>query len=209
MLTDNVIDKMTSYYGKAFRDNKGSTVPELRKSILSSYMHSISTDADPKHNLCPAGEDSWCFVKRAEAVGEVPASHASKKFYLAKIPAEKRQGIANIYADLTQTELLEHCSKCRMQNPYESLHSKVWAKTSKSKFAGKKRVRFLSQVTVLEHNFGIKKASLLVKLGLSTTLMNRSLESFQSASTTPSPRRKRRRSARHEEDTTAYAPGAF
>lgn len=51
------------------------------------------------------------------------------------------------------------------QNPNESLHSKLWTKFSKTKFAGLNRVNFLAKTNILDHNFVYRNISLLMHLG--------------------------------------------
>lgn len=49
---------------------------------------------------------------------------------------------------------LERCLRGKSQNKSESLHSKLWIHQSKAKFADLKRVQFVTQLTILDHNFG-------------------------------------------------------
>ena len=161
-LTDKVINKLTSSYATAIRKNINKTVPEMKKAILASYLRHISTDENPYQACYPKGEESRCFSKRAVATGERCPSH------VAEIPHDDRSGIKQIYKDLTNEDLLKSCIKGRTQNANKSLHSKLWLKCSKNQFAGFKKVTFFTQVTVLDHNFGYKKASLMARLGLSS-----------------------------------------
>lgn len=163
-LTDHIIDSQQSYYGKAIRDNIGTDVLTLRKAIWASFFHLSSTDAAPAHNFCPKGENSWCFYQRALAKKETPVPHASKNLYLAKLPYESLEHIKSVYRDLTSTDLLSRCLRGYTQNSNESLHSKVWRKCPKTKFAGYYRVKFITQLATLEHNIGYEKSSLLTKL---------------------------------------------
>lgn len=57
-LTENTIDKLTSYYGAAIRRNVGKTVEEMSDDIWATYFHCQSTDANPMHMNCPKGEES-------------------------------------------------------------------------------------------------------------------------------------------------------
>lgn len=142
MLTENVINNLQRYFGKAIWDNINTDVSTMEKAVWTSYLHSTSTDELPRHHYCPDGDDSWCFYNRPLANSEVPPSHKTKKLFLAKIAEKKLQGIVDIYRDLTKPELLEKCLKGRIQNPNESLHFKIWSKCSKRKFAGPDRVSF-------------------------------------------------------------------
>ncbi|KAK4326061.1 hypothetical protein Pmani_003392 [Petrolisthes manimaculis] len=69
-LTDNVINKLTRYFGKAIRGNKdkpNTSTYEIRKNVLASFFHASSTDDRPMHKHCPPGVNSWCFYKRSES----------------------------------------------------------------------------------------------------------------------------------------------
>lgn len=65
MLPDAVVDKLTSYYSKAIRDNIRTNTQTMKKVVLVSYFH-LSASQDQHHALCSRGEDSWCF-ERAES----------------------------------------------------------------------------------------------------------------------------------------------
>ena len=69
-----VIDKLTTYYGKVIHINK-------RDAVSAMILHVSSTDEDPKHYLCPDGEELCFFVfvfcffvfsKKGQAKGEMP-----------------------------------------------------------------------------------------------------------------------------------------
>ncbi|GFV24141.1 uncharacterized protein TNCV_763201 [Trichonephila clavipes] len=59
-LKEATIKKLTTYYQKAILRNKRD-VNAMKTAIYATLLHSISTDAKPKHSKCPAGENSWCF----------------------------------------------------------------------------------------------------------------------------------------------------
>ncbi|KAK3896284.1 hypothetical protein Pcinc_000028 [Petrolisthes cinctipes] len=42
----------------------------MKKAIWATFYHCTSTDSQPRHNLCPHGEKSWCFWNRAIALQE-------------------------------------------------------------------------------------------------------------------------------------------
>lgn len=70
-LTGKMIDKLTVYYGLAIRKNYESA-DNMRTAILATYNHYSSTNENPKHELCPAGAESWCEWQRAYA--ELPSN---------------------------------------------------------------------------------------------------------------------------------------
>ena len=219
-LTDKVIDTMTSYYGRAVRGDPKkpySDTNEMSKAIWASYLHAISTDEEPRHHLCPASADSWCFYRRAEFNPDEPRrKHSEKPGYFTKIPKKNRIHIANVYDDLTSRDLLSKCLKGRTQNANESLHSKVWQKVAKHKFAGKRRVNYTLQMVALEHNLGFHDSYFLGHLGFgmspskSSNLVIQDKEcarSFRRSSTGTTGQQKRKR--KEGKDESAYDAGAF
>lgn len=130
MLTDDVIDKLSSYYGKAIRANKNGIAGAMQGAVWASNYQLISTNQEPYHHFCPKGANSWCFFNRAIAL-ELPESardHEKKKLFLAKIPKEKLKYIEAVYRDLGNPNLLKRCLKGATQSANESLYSKVWIK---------------------------------------------------------------------------------
>ncbi|XP_050709396.1 uncharacterized protein LOC126994185 [Eriocheir sinensis] len=222
-LTDHVIDKLSFYYNSAIRRTARTTVEEMKQAIWQSFFH-LSAKEDQHHALCPRGAQSWCFVKRAEAEGKQPESHSTKSLYLASLPHEQLELVKGVYRDLASPTLLQKCLSGRTQNPNESLHSKVWRKASKDKNAGLHRIRFVTQVTIWEHNFGYQSYNLLQKLGLeisrTTRVVQEALDKQRKRHQTP--RGKKRapapqdneekslpgRKRRKVEETPAYQAGA-
>ena len=68
-LTEKAIDKIQSYYGMAIRRNL-DCVEKMKQDIWAIYFHKLSTDDEPQHRLCPAGENSWCQYKRSLLTGQ-------------------------------------------------------------------------------------------------------------------------------------------
>lgn len=68
-LIDKLIGEMTKYYGLAIRRHPDS-IEEMRKEIWATFYRKISTDSNPQHQNCPAGESSWCKWRRVEFLGE-------------------------------------------------------------------------------------------------------------------------------------------
>lgn len=120
MLTDEVIDLLGSYYGKAIRDSVGTDYETMRKAAWATYFHLTSTDDAPTHHFCPRGTDSWCFFNRTLAEGAALVSHKMKSLYLARLPFEKLDLTRSVYRDLTAPDILRRCLKGATQNPNES-----------------------------------------------------------------------------------------
>ena len=204
-LPDSVIDKLASYYGQNIRKFPPTgTVEDLRNSILSSYYHATSTDAEPRHTHC---DTSFCWVKQAVRDGTRPVSHSKKDLYLAHLSLELRKGIFQVYIELMRPDLLKRCLQKRTQNANESLHSKLWRRCLKVKDCKLDRVRFCAWDTVLMHNFRAARGSLLARFGLSPEEVSekkRKRDRSMLAQSTP-------KRARRDEPGTSddYAPGAF
>lgn len=57
-LTDLVIDKLQSYYGRAIRDNIHTDIKTLREAVWTKFFHLSSTGKSPAHSFCPKWETS-------------------------------------------------------------------------------------------------------------------------------------------------------
>lgn len=150
-LTQNAIRKLTIYYNRAIRKSK--TTEEMKRAVWASLHHCYSTDDKPQHELCPPGEDSWCFYQAALAQNKAPGPHEK----LVHTPLNKKKlhpHLEPIYSRLTQEQLLQRCVAGKTQNANEALHSAVWSRCPKDKFASQKRVRFAVATAVREFNFG-------------------------------------------------------
>lgn len=188
-LTDDAIDKLQSYYGIALR-NKHESVQEKAKAAWASFFHHAATDKDPCHNHCPKGETSWCKYNQAVAKEEVPPSHTRMGLLFSKMTYEEKDIVKQVYRELASPNLLQKCMGGQTQNPNESLHSSVWNKCPKAKFAGLARVVFISQVTVLEHNFGHKRGNLMTSLFGSCEESEESLQQLESRKIVSSSKKK-------------------
>lgn len=78
-LTENVINKLTKYYGGAIRRNVGKSVDEMSKDIWATFYHCSSTDERHRHFYCPEGTTSWCFWQRALAEHKQQEEEKKKK----------------------------------------------------------------------------------------------------------------------------------
>lgn len=207
MLTDEVIDLLGSYYGKAIRDSVGTDYETMRKAVWATYFHLTSTDDAPTHHFCPRGTDSWCFFNRALAEGAAPVSHKMKSLYLARIPFEKLDLTRSVYRDLTAPDILRRCLKGATQNPNENLHSKIWIKCSKAKFSGRFRVLFVTRAIILDHNYRSKRNLLSHLLGVNNTILQ-ALEE-QDRETDRKGTSTKRRGKKKLVWSSDYQPGAF
>ena len=156
MLTDTVIDKLTSYFGEAIRDCTMTSVESMRKQALLGYYHASSTGADPKHMDCLKGPVSYCFYNKDLAENRTPSTHTDMKVRFQLEPHLKKAFLA-IYLDLPRTDLLRRYLKDKTQNPNESFYSKIWNKLSKTKFVSLPTARCSIADSVLQHNNGSER----------------------------------------------------
>lgn len=150
-LTGNAIRKLTIYYNRAVR--KSVTAEEMKDNILASVYHCGSTDAKPRHELCPAGADSWCFFQAALAQKKVPGPHTSLVHTPLNLDKLEKH-LMPVYDRLTDMELLNRCVSGKTQNSNECLHSVVWNRCPKENFASPRRVHFAVLTGINEFNFG-------------------------------------------------------
>lgn len=102
-LTDTLIKKLTKYYGLAIRRNPNSK-EKMKKAIMATYYHMISTDEEPRHYFYPPGAESWCAYRVAEAKNEAQAYAHPPPLH-----SDVKNQILTIYEDLSRDDLLERC----------------------------------------------------------------------------------------------------
>ncbi|GBN83517.1 hypothetical protein AVEN_266038-1 [Araneus ventricosus] len=125
-LTDELIKKLTTYYGNAIRKNKNNLF-SMRKDIWAIWMHFVSTDADPQHHFCPTGENSWCKYNQAKFKNSLEMFKHKSSF-----PRAVMDMIKPIFKALSNLTLLKRCLGGKTQNTNESLNSLIWHFCSKN-----------------------------------------------------------------------------
>lgn len=150
---------------------------------------------------------SWCIFKKAVEEEKPLPSHDIMKNYL-RLEKKYEDRVREVFLELSSPALLEKCLKGGSQNRNESLHSKLWRHHSKSKFAGLKRIKFVTQLTIVDHNFGFVENKFMQQLDFAESpesLLTK--ERMDKKKTTP------RRSAKKKKHMTKpgpdYQPGAF
>ena len=73
-LTDSIIDELQNYYGMAIRSNVNN-LQGMKSAVAAVLFHVASTDANPWHDHCPDGADSWCRYKRDIVLGTNECVH--------------------------------------------------------------------------------------------------------------------------------------
>jgi hypothetical protein len=210
-LTDEVIDKLTGYYGIAIRSSKGTTIEQMKKACLSGFLHVSSTDSKHNHQYCPDGPTSHCFYKKALANNEEPPSHDTMKIK-CRLSEDEKQLVMNVYEDLSNDDLLRKCLSGRTQNPNESIHGKVWSKLHKTKHYGRKIVEHVAAQTVIEHNLGYQNACVAGDLGFAMESGSTSNSQFRDKdrlrhSLTPTVKKKKKYVRPTGDDDADYGAG--
>lgn len=203
-MSDNTIRALQKYYQSAIYRHIGGTWKDMKLDIMATFFHCTSTDENPKHGLCNV---KWCLFKQDEQVIGPVRSHKSMDVYIRCSDKDVIQKVHDIYVDLSCQELLERCLRGKTQNPNESLHSKLWTKSSKTKFAGYDKVLFAAQVTVLQHNYGYEEGSALSLLGIPSSTHSQETEKlFEARRCRRTPPKRRKRDTKKG---SAYFPGGF
>lgn len=170
-LTGKMIDKLTVYYGLAIRRNYDSA-ENMRTAIWATYNHYSSTNENPKHELCPAGAESWCEWQRAYAELENKKSEAkNKKFYthLRHFADCVLTAIKPIYEDLSKQELLDRCVGGFTQNNNESYNQLIWKISPKILPSGLIPIEIAAYVSPCVFNEGSKALlQIMQTMGIST-----------------------------------------
>lgn len=122
-LTNVVMKRLTSFYATALKDNAPDVV-QMQKGVFASLLHSYSTDAEPLHQACPQGEDSWCHLNRHKALvaaGKPSAPRPHRPAFSRDIAKE----LVPLYNRLSDKTLLARCCRMRTQNANESYNALV------------------------------------------------------------------------------------
>ncbi|GBM59385.1 hypothetical protein AVEN_17417-1 [Araneus ventricosus] len=145
-LTDELIKKLTTYYGNAIRKNKNNLF-SMRKDIWAIWMHFVSTDADPQHHFCPTGENSWCKYNQAKF------KNSLEKFkHKSSVPRAVMVMIKPKFKALSNPTLLKRCLGGKTQNTNESLNSLIWNFCSKNTNSSREIAQIASNLACIGYN---------------------------------------------------------
>ncbi|EZA50167.1 hypothetical protein X777_11230 [Ooceraea biroi] len=169
-LTGKMIDKLTVYYGLAIRRNYESA-NNMRTAIWATYNHYSSTNENLKHELCPAGAESWCEWQRAYA--ELPSNQKQKiKSFMHTydaLPTDVLTAIKPIYENLSKQELLDRCVGGFTQNNNESYNQLIWKISPKILPSGSIPIEIAAYVSACVFNEGSKALlQIMQTMGIST-----------------------------------------
>ena len=156
-LTDALIDKLQNYFGIALRSS-AKTVPELKKALLASLFHVMSSEGNDFHSYCPVGADSWCQHQR-DIVNKTNLYKPG-----AGITPDVIKEIKPIYAGLTKDDDLAKCLHGITQNANESLNALFWQRVPKNIYCGIDKLQLAVYDPVAVFNYGRQASFYIYKL---------------------------------------------
>ncbi|KYN19113.1 hypothetical protein ALC57_08557 [Trachymyrmex cornetzi] len=133
-LTDSLIKDLTIYYGLVIRRNS-HFVDEMRKAILATFYHKCSTNEKPQHMSYPPRANSWCKLRRVEAINNLSEFNHDPSLHV-----ETQKVIKPVYEDLSSENLLERCLSGHNQNNNKCLNSIIWRFAPKHLHTGSKTI---------------------------------------------------------------------
>lgn len=150
--------------------NNLGNVEDMQKAIWATLYHCASTDAKPHHTRCPAGTESWCFFRKAQAQGKRPPLHANHN--ATAISQQVFKELIPIYRRVASPELMGKIMHGKTQNSNESLNNVIWTLCPKEVFCGKQRVTAAVAEAVDKFNRGgFQFAEVLKRLDLSLNVV--------------------------------------
>ncbi|KAG0730014.1 hypothetical protein GWK47_029160 [Chionoecetes opilio] len=106
-------------------------------------------------------------------------------------------------------DILERCVRGLTQNANESFHSKLWSRAQKVKFVSFKRLSFVAESAILDHNFGYQKASLLKSFKVNSKALRKSLSQQDKERRRHSKGKLQPKAKKKEQTLGDYTPGDF
>lgn len=147
-ITAHLIDTLTSYYGKAIRENS-DYIGKMENAIEAIFHHESSTDENHNHQYCPTGKFSWCKFNRATADGTI-----NQFRHKCTPPQSVWDEIRPIFVSLSSRDLLERCVGGFTQNSNESLNSRIWMLAPKKTFSGADSLNIAVNIAISIYNHG-------------------------------------------------------
>ncbi|XP_054717343.1 uncharacterized protein LOC129226739 [Uloborus diversus] len=148
-LTDRFIDRLQNYYGIAIRSNVGN-LAAMQQAVFAAFYHCCSGTKRSMHGQCPDGKESWCRIKKAEALGK-PVKEKSVGLSQSIINT-----IKPTFMKLCDQELLKKCLHGKTQNANESLNGVLWNLLPKEHFVEQKTLQLGASLATLQFNDGAK-----------------------------------------------------
>lgn len=175
-LTDKKISDLTMYYGLAIRRNPDS-VEKMKNAVWAVFYHNISTDEKPQHMHCPAGKESWCKWRVAEAYGNLESFK-----HKHPLTDEVQKAIKPVFEALSSDDLMGRCTGGNTQNSNESVNACVWKLAPKHLHCGAKTVEIATYIAVSLFNEGhITLLKIMDVLGIAVGLEANNFARFADA----------------------------
>jgi len=147
-LTNKVISDLIVYYGLVIRRHPDSA-EDMKNAVWAVFYHNISTNEKPQHMYCPAGKESWCKWRVAEAYGTL-TSFKHKPLLLKKV----QNAIRPVFEALSSDDLMQRCTGGNTQNSNESVNACVWKLAPKHLHCAAKTVEIATYIAVSLFNEG-------------------------------------------------------
>lgn len=96
----------------------------MKKGVFASLGHTVSTNNEPCHHLCPSGKESRCRYQRSVSRREAFQRH---KLEFTPVTADQ---LRPLYERLMSPDLLQHCVRMATQNANESFNAQIWLPSS-------------------------------------------------------------------------------
>lgn len=218
-LTNARINSYQVYYGKAIRGNLGN-VEAAGNAVLAIFYHSVSTDANPQHHMCPDTPTSWCAFHQSRRCKK-PFSHKPA------LPEAVAELVKPVFETLGGKSLLSRCMKGLTQNQNECAHSTLWNIAPKHIFQNPQVIFFAGALATGLFNDGhVFLGKVLNRLGyapgkftikaMETADKERVRKAKLQAKLETKAKRKARRNKKHHKEDAAvqkegvlYQPGGF
>ncbi|CAK9816232.1 hypothetical protein ANTPLA_LOCUS8931 [Anthophora plagiata] len=155
-----------------------NSVANMKNAIMATYYHLCSTNENPRHELCPTGEESWCTWKKAEALG----TGTDTLNHPPTLHPDVQKHIFPIFEELSNEDLLQRCLGGHTQNANESFNSTVWRFAPKHLNSGLKIVEigaFIASSIFNEGYFSILKVMQELQLIIGKEAMDYAEETNQ------------------------------
>ncbi|XP_043257791.1 uncharacterized protein LOC122400403 [Colletes gigas] len=125
----------------------------MYKEIWATFFHLCSTDKNPNHGNCPAGAESWCTYRRAEAQG---LDMSIFQHNYRPLDPQVEEALKPIYTDLSRRDLLDRCKGRNTQNNNESYNALLWHFAPKHLHNGLKTIELANFLAVGIFNDGFQ-----------------------------------------------------
>ena len=128
LLSDSMIDKITSLYGLVIKNNQDQPILDIKKALIGIIHHMSANEQNchDMHEFCKKGESSWCNYQQAIACGITPSKHPS---YLSEACCKR---VLDILSPYMSEEFLDKVKGSKTSNLNENLHKMIWEHVPKT-----------------------------------------------------------------------------